>query len=722
MTENIIQDPADVMDYIDQVCQLADDNRSALGFLPASAYTEAAMKGHLWISIDKSTQDLRGYLFFGGRYPHLKVFQIYVRPEFRFEGVAGRLVEALKKYGEENSCLTLRARVASELEANRFWQGAGFRIVGQLSKQSDRTINLYELELDVPTLFGRGQFPKSSNVDDSNQVVYARPLLQTPSYIIDLNVFFDAVKQRDAGESASIFSSALNGNIRLLVTPEFAKELERRSYDIANDPVLEFAKTIPTLPEIQPRILTSLIKDLKKTLSSNQTKTGKWAVNDESDLVHLASCIHHKAFGFVTRDAGILRHTKELLQKYGLRIISPLDLSESFGEVDTYQPQISITVGQDEIKVSSLDEGIDPEVESFLSKMGLDKITISSCLGAGTIQSPQMRLVVRTGERIVGIGSWDAKISLSRKTDAYLFVDEKNPNADRAIDHLLESMITRGNFGQLFSFDLRIGSGQIRTREVAIMRGFQPVRDGEGGNLKSLRKVSYRGAITRDKWQSFKRDFKEATNYELLAHSMPSYQEMSNTGIILVGQDKSQPLTVSLFDFETLVSPGSLICPGRGGVMIPIREDYANELLPATESQTSFLPGPEAALRWERAYFSGVGRHKVLKRGTIIVFYISGKRKAAVAVARATFSDRLTTTQAVLNLRRQGVLSEEQIAGHANREGELTATTFDNLLLFPKDIAYQDLKQMGCVGGANLVTAQRLSHEALSAIVARVLM
>ena len=109
----------------------------------------------------------------------------------------------------------------------------------------------------------------------------------------------------------------------------------------------------------------------------------------------------------------------------------------------------------------------------------------------------------------------------------------------------------------------------------------------------------------------------------------------------------------------------------------------------------------------------------MLKRGTIIVFYISGQQKGAVALARATFSDKLTTTQAVLNLRRQGVLSEEEISQQANRQSELTATTFDNLFLFPRSISFQSLKQMGCVGRANLVTTQQLSHEAILAIVAR---
>ena len=157
--------------------------------------------------------------------PTSRVFQVHVLPESRSTGVARRLIGALRKYGEDTSWLTIRARVASELEANKFWQGMGFRIVRQLSSTTHRTINLYEIELDVPSLFGRRQFPRTSSGDDSSQIAYARPLLPTPSYVIDLNVFFDAVRQRDKGESAFILSTALSGEIRVLVTPEFRKEL-----------------------------------------------------------------------------------------------------------------------------------------------------------------------------------------------------------------------------------------------------------------------------------------------------------------------------------------------------------------------------------------------------------------------------------------------------------------------------------------------------------------
>ena len=99
------------------------------------------------------------------------------------------------------------------------------------------------------------------------------------------------------------------------------------------------------------------------------------------------------------------------------------------------------------------------------------------------------------------------------------------------------------------------------------------------------------------------------------------------------------------------------------------------------------------------------------------MFYVSRKRSQAVALARVTFSETLTKTQAVLNLSRQGVLTEGEIQQRANDRNEITVFTFDNVLKFPKGIDFTKLKQMGCVGGANLVTAQEISDEALECIV-----
>ena len=720
MTERILKTPMEVESYIDQVRGLGDANRSALGFLPASAYTETAMKGGLWVAVDQTNKDLMGYLLFGGTYPHLKVFQVHVLPEFRSRGLARRFIEELRKYGEEMAYLTISARVATELEANRFWQGIGFRIIRQKpgGAKSGRTLNVYLFELDTPSLLRELQSDTSSDKVGVQQIAYpSRPILQTPSYVLDLNVFFDVVRKRDIGESARILSSAFNSEIKLHVTSEFIRELERHSQDFENDPVLEFARGLPVLPDLSPDTLAPLMEEIEKILFPDSTRTGKERPNEVSDRIHLASCIHHRAYGFVTRDVAILRRATELHAEYDLRIISPADLYDSHQETDPPLP-LTAAVGQQEISVAELHERDRTEAEAFLAGLGIGSSDVVSCLAPGTTHSPRVRLVARAEEEIIGIGSWSANRGTHRDTTAYLYVNEDHPSSDGAISYILESSINSGGYGQLSRLDLEISPRQIRTREVAVSKGFQPSgvqrRDVSG----SLTKISLKGMVMRDGWSSFVNEFEEIAGV-VLPNRIPRYDELVNTGIFLRKKTSDRRSTISLFDFETLISPGAVICPGRTAVMIPIIPAYADELLPSTVRQIPALPGKEAALRLERAYFSGGRGPDLLTPGKIAVFYISRGRQEAVASARITFSGNLTKTQAVLNLGRQGVLTAEEINETANSKGEVTAFTFDNVVTFPQYIAYRDLKEMGCVGPTNLVTAEELSHASLCRMVER---
>ena len=173
---------------------------------------------------------------------------------------------------------------------------------------------------------------------------------------------------------------------------------------------------------------------------------------------------------------------------------------------------------------------------------------------------------------------------------------------------------------------------------------------------------------------------------------------------------------MTLFDFESFISPGYLIGPGRSAVIVPIKQRYSDELLPQTRSEGVFWQS-ESSLRLERVYFLRAGMHRLFPRGTIVVFYASGDRGQAVALGRVTFSATITKTQAATNLTRQGVLTEYEIAQRANDRNEITVFTFDNVVEFPVSIDFKKLKRMGCVGGANLRTAQRLPAESLGRVI-----
>ena len=720
MTERIIKTPMEATRYVDQVRTLGDANRPTLGFLRSRVYAEAAAKGRLWIAVSGVRKNLTGYLLFGGAYPHLRVVQMFVHPEFRSQGVARTLIEELKRHGEETNHQTVSARVATELPANGFWQRQGFRVVRQVpgGKTTGRTLNIYLFELDAPMLFREYQDDATSSVEDTREITYpSRPILQTLSYVVDLNFFFDAVRNRDTGEAARILSLAFNSEIRLSVTPEFVRELERHSQDFDNDPVLEFAKRLPTLPELRQDILSSLAKSVRNVLSPNSPETAPRSANVKSDLIHLAFCIHHKAYGFITRDIAILRHASELYERFGLRVVSPTDLSESYGDVDAPPAPMTVPVGRQDLRVSELDERDRREAERFLDDLGTTTSDAVSCLAPGTTQSPRMRLVVRAGQEMIGIGSWPARRDADRGSLVYLYINEDHPDSDNAIGCLLEYSIDSGEIGRLTRLDLRTNPRQIKTREVALARGFRRLDRHGGDPSLDLTKFSFKGVITTSNWLSFRQELATAPRLELPA-KLPQHEEMMNTGVVLTRAGSVRRLVIPLFEFETLISPGELICPGRPAVMVPIREEYANELLTSAGPEMLLFP-KEAALRLEKAYFSGAGRQALLAPGKIVIFYVSRTRKEAVAAARITFSGSLTKTQAVLNLGRQGVLTEEEIHQRANRKGEVTAFTFDNVIVFPTSITYRDLKEMGCVGPANLVTAEALSYESLRQIVER---
>lgn len=713
MNESIVTDPNEIKGYIDQIRRLADTDKSALGFLPASAYHEAGMRGHLWIAIGNDRK-LHGYLFFGSRYPRLRVVQLYVHPDFRRSGTARALIGELVKYGEDHDYLTISAKVAVDLEANSFWKAAGFNATRRTaSAPGKRSLNVYICDLDVPSLI-RDQKDQAPALADSKFIRYPTPIFPTPSYVIDLNVFLDVVRSRDHGEASLLLSLGFDSEIRLCVTSEFAEELQRSATVGSPDPVLEFAKSLPTLPTLDPGAVKPLIEALRTVLRPGTQKTGKRAVNDASDLIHLASSIQHRAYGFITRDAVILQRAATIYQEYRLRVVSPADFSDLFdGDAGRQHPQRAI-VGRHEIEIADLDERNRTEAEDFLHRLGVDPHTTSFCLASGTSRRSRSRRIARTAGRMVGVGSW-ANAGLGGTVNLYLYIDEDDEvlgNSESVIDRfLLESCMNAGTYGKLLRLDLAIAQQQEKTREVAISIGFRPPERQDQNPNVALTKITFKGVVDVRNWLSFRRAFREMTNYTL-QETMPSWNRITNTGIVMEPNEAGRIFTISPFDFETLASPCALLYPGRNAVIVPIREGYANELLPSTQRQKSFFPRREVEFRLEKAYFFAAKKHTLVPRGTIVVFYVSGPRSEAIALARVTFSDTMTRTQALLHLGR-GVLTEEELDERKSGKNEISAFTFDNVLLFQKNIAYGELKRAGCIDGRNLQTVQPLSHEKL---------
>lgn len=79
----------EVEPHLDAVRKASDSNRSALGFLPSTVFSEYARREKLLVAIAHGRYV--GHLLFDRRYPRATVIQMYCDPTVRRKGVAKAL-------------------------------------------------------------------------------------------------------------------------------------------------------------------------------------------------------------------------------------------------------------------------------------------------------------------------------------------------------------------------------------------------------------------------------------------------------------------------------------------------------------------------------------------------------------------------------------------------------------------------------------------------------
>ena len=709
----IEKDPAAVLPRIAEISALADSVKDAFGFLPRSAYEQQANKGQLWLALELTSRNIVGYLLFGGTFPRLKVFQVYVSPDYARQAIGRRLVSELKQFATDQNYLYVSAKVATELPANRFWQKVGFSICDQVpTKGTKRAKNIYVCELPTASLF---TMPNASPGDFRyKNIVQLRNL----HFLLDLNVYFDVVKRRKyAVDALRVFRLAMTGRLNLAVSEEFLNELKRNSPDQGPDPLLELAETIPKWPDIPSSAKAPLMQELRSDIFPDRSPTGRTSIQDESDLTHLALSIHYGADGFITREGAILRKSEVLRKKHGLNVISPVELLDTDLIADNDSEDIAITIGDRPLVVSSFSESDRSNALQFLRRLDIDRTQAIHELSPHDQGAGRSCWAAKSNDEIIGLLS-SSQTDIDVSIRSFLYVDEIAVGCDRVIDHFFQLLETSQIAQRLAYTDLSMSAKQHLTYETAFARGYRKIDMAPLSTTFRLGKWSYRGPLLRSHWKIFRQEFAERTKLQL-PNMMPSFPELQNTGLFVQNLSTKVGFAMSLREFETLTST-FIVASDRPSTIIPIRYGYAHQLLGVTRSQRDLgFSQPEALLRAERAYFYRPPGSRKLRAGSIVLFYVSGHKggnKAAVGIARATSIQRLSTSAAVTSLGRQGVLARDELAGISNSSDELMAVTFDNYFQFPNEVPFSTLRKIGCIGPANLVTSQAINANQLESV------
>jgi hypothetical protein len=421
----------------------------------------------------------------------------------------------------------------------------------------------------------------------------------------------------------------------------------------------------------------------------------------------------HRVKGFITRERAILKAAESLYAELGLEVLSPFDVIPSGQPRSGSDRGVQLFDGTRQLRAVEFSSVHLNDAHKLIEGLGLGTDAIEESFEPGTSACPRRRIVVFADDELLGFASWNEPALSISSVRAFLFVRETAVEAALAIDHCIGSLLRTLPASKLSHCELWTSKSQILTQETARRVGFARSVSAVPHCVKALAKRGYNGIVTPDSWKAFAREF-EAVTGKYLQPQCPSIKEATTTGILIGSASQPSMRSIDLFALESEFCPILLALEDRRTVLVPIRDKLASVLLPSVEVQSSLF-GKEALVHIERAYFGKLSAKDSFHRGALAVFYVSGAdggRGEAVGIARITSIGSGSPQQLHLDLVRQGVLSIGELTRMA-KSNRVSYFTFDSYRASDSPVPYKKLKQLGCIGPANLITSQSLPFDKL---------
>lgn len=705
----ILTEPIAVSSFLGEVVHAADSDRDALGFFSRSVYADFCRKGQLFVAVESGSagEAYAGHLLFDLSFPKAHVRQIYVPKTTRGRSIGRMLLNALKGMATQGQFISIYARVAEDLKiANMFWEAQGFyaQRVEPGGASRNRMIVVRAHGLDTPQLFAPSEISAADPLGLLALEGGAKPV-----YLLDLNVLFDLGPRRPRHELAmNVFRAERMRACCLAISSEIETELKRTAHDGKTDPMLAFAGTLAkfaTPPDDECQRLSPILAEI---VFPERHASGSLSENDRSDLLHLATAIHHGLPGLITSDGRILECAPQLRQRFGVDAISP----ELFQvEPDhTASPVVHEAHSADVIEVQRASAGDTTAIRGLLTSLGIDTATqVNEWAATDAGNSACMSYVARCNGVVAGYLVLPASVR-GLEIRAHAAVAEDQQDAHEIAQTLLRHILGIVKPGEIGRVRLSCPPRQATLREVAATFGYV----APSSTSNDLQKIVVKGRLTDRTW-TVGREAIAAVSKLGLPDTPPAFRHVDQQ--ISVIRPDGQKVLVPLFKLESLLAPMLLCLPGREGVMVPIRKQFEEHLL-ADSPQDSFLPRGKAELAPLRHYLSDKKTLKNFSRGDLMFFYEPVKNKGAGAVIavgrvlRAYLRDESAMQTADLA---PSALDSSQLSSIGVAKIK-TITVFDNVLRLPRPVPLHELRGMLCGEPHQLITSQRLSAEQVQAI------
>jgi EVE domain len=279
---------------------------------------------------------------------------------------------------------------------------------------------------------------------------------------------------------------------------------------------------------------------------------------------------------------------------------------------------------------------------------------------------------------------------------------------------LLNKLLTRAKEGAPSRVSLHLAPRQVAARELALGLGFTGAENGS-----SLVKLVLNRVVTPSNWAATATELSTLAQLKLPSNCLPFKGIDQQIEILCPDGNRRY---VRLQEVETSLAPAIFCLPGRPAVITPIQKDFADQLLEHSQ-QSTFLPHARAAQFTERHYFSAERTLKFFSRGTLMLFYESGKGRgtaAIVAIGRVQRAYLKLESAIEQSDFAPSVLSAQTLASIGASKVK-TVTAFDNLIVLPKPVPLSSLRRVGCGEPYQLITTRPITAEQLSTILSEAL-
>jgi GNAT superfamily N-acetyltransferase len=702
---------ADVAKLVANVVSAADQNKSALGFLPSSVFDEYARKEQLLVIVARGggATTYAGHLLFDSRHPKAHILQMFVMPSFRRSGLAARLLGSLKTQLTEHDYISVYARVAEDLiDANAFWQSQGFYVqrIAPGGKARNRTILVRTHELDSPQLFAPSGV---SNADPLG--LHTTAISEIPIFLLDLNVLFDLSPRRPRREETiDLFRVERQRSCQLAISTEFAAELKRTAKSgLATDPMQAYTQIFPTFAVPEKDVCDALAVELTPLVFPEKHTNSSLNANDISDLRHLATAIHRGLSGLITNDNAILNAAPALRHRYGMQVLSPAAFREASALEES--GEAFETTSASTLSLSPMLAKDEAAVRDLLSKLGLSEATqIADWAITDAADRIFYRRVVWCDGLLIGYVLWPKK-NLNGAVVARIAVDESQLNAVNATRALLRELVEQESASDALHLRLEFPANQVYVREVASALGF---RGGVG--QASLTKITLNRIVTEKTWAACRETLLNLVRISL-PDTSPSYRNIDQQ--LQLSRPDGNRVHISLSAIEALLSPAIFCLPGRPAVIAPVIRKFAEHLL-GHLPQRSLLPSARASLYQTRHYLSDARTLKKFKRGGLMLFYESGKNgglSAIVAIACIEHAYLKPKNAIDFSDLDASVLDAAGLEAIGKSEKK-TVTVFTNVVRLHRPVPLATLRLLNCGKSTELITTQSINDSQLQSILA----